>query len=73
MLLQRKEGLVSNTVNRRQPQLKKRTSSFSYSTIRKAVTHHQVANLEQDQIEAHSKFAESIKQKKLQSTVRVNA
>merc|ERR1712166_1413214 len=69
----RKEGLVSKTVNRRQPQMKKKTSTFSYSTIRKAVTHHQVANLEQDQIEAHAKFAKSIKQKKLQSNVRVNA
>merc|ERR1711865_854774 len=38
-----------------------------------AVTQHQVANLEHDQIESHAKFAESIKQKKLQSNLRVRS
>ena len=77
--LEMAQQAVSNTVvvpiltqPRQQPQrMKRRTSSFSAQTITKAVTHHKVATLEQEQIKHRRMFQTRVKEREQRADARV--
>jgi hypothetical protein len=52
---------------------KRRKSTFTAQTITKAVTHHQVASLEQEQIKHRELFQTRVKQREMQADLRVRA
>ena len=51
----------------------KRRTTLSAGTISQAVTHHQVANLQQQQMEHREHFQTNLKQKEMQADLRVQA
>jgi len=53
--------------------LMKRRTSLSAGTVSKAVTHHQVANLQQQQMEHREQFQTNLKQREMQADLRVQA
>jgi hypothetical protein len=62
---------VHPITGRRPQRMKRRTSSFSAQTITKAVTHHKVATLEQEQIKHRRMFQTRVKEREQRADARV--